>query len=115
MIVDVNPFVYSHPLGPGEIIDRDRETAELLANEVLANAAKWNFVNLAPKFATRPLLVITSDDGLTAPNDGFVDAAKKSGNREVNTVHIPTDHSYSDHRIALQQTVLDWLARLTRK
>jgi uncharacterized protein len=34
MIVDVNPFVYSHPLGPGEIIDRDRETAELLANAV---------------------------------------------------------------------------------
>jgi uncharacterized protein len=88
---------------------------EMLASEVLANADKWNFVVLAPKFATRPLLVITSDDGLTAPNDGFVDAAKKSGNREVNTVHIPTDHSYSDHRIALQQTVLDWLARLTRK
>jgi len=88
---------------------------EMLASEVLANADKWNFVVLAPKFATRPLLVITSDDGLTAPNDGFVDAAKKSGNREVNTVHIPTDHSYSDRRIALQQTVLDWLARLTRK
>jgi hypothetical protein len=34
MIVDVNPFVYSHPLGPDEIIDRDRETGELLANAV---------------------------------------------------------------------------------
>jgi uncharacterized protein len=34
MIVDVNPFVYSHPLGPGEIIDRDGETRELLANAV---------------------------------------------------------------------------------
>jgi hypothetical protein len=83
-----------------------------LASEVLAKGADWNFVNRAPKFATRPLLVITSDDGLTAPNDAFVDAVKKSGNREVNAVHIPTDHSYSDHRIALQQTVLDGLARL---
>jgi pimeloyl-ACP methyl ester carboxylesterase len=88
-------------------------TPELLAREVLANAVKWNFVNLAPKFATRPLLVITSDDGLTAPNDAFVDAARKSGNREVNAVHIATDHSYSDHRIALQQTVLDGLTRLS--
>jgi pimeloyl-ACP methyl ester carboxylesterase len=87
-------------------------TPELLASEVLANAVKWNFVNLAPKFTTRPLVVITSDDGLTAPNDAFVDAVKKSGNREVNAVHIPTDHSYSDHRIALQQTVLDGLSRL---
>ena len=90
-------------------------TPELLANEVLANAAKWNFVNLAPKFATRPLLVITSDDGLTAPNDTFVEAARKSGNREVNAVHIAADHSYSDHRIALQQTVLDGLTRLRNK
>jgi uncharacterized protein len=88
---------------------------QMLASEVLANAAKWNFVERASKFASRPLLVITSDDGLTPPNDAFVDAVKKSGNREVNTVHIPTDHSYSDHRITLQQTVLDWLARLTRK
>jgi len=90
-------------------------TPELLASEVLANANKWNFVNLAPKFATRPLLVITSDDGLTAPNEAFVEAVKKSGNREVNAVHIPTDHSYSDHRVALQQTVLEELARLTQK
>jgi pimeloyl-ACP methyl ester carboxylesterase len=87
-------------------------TPELLASEVLANAVKWNFVNLAPKFASRPLVVITSDDGLTAPNDAFVDAVKNSGNREVNAVHIATDHSYSDHRIALEQTVLDGLARL---
>jgi hypothetical protein len=90
-------------------------TPELLASEVLANANRWNFVKLAPKFATRPLLVITSDDGLTAPNEAFIEAAKKSGNREVKAVHIPTDHSYSDHRIALQQTVLEELARLTQK
>jgi pimeloyl-ACP methyl ester carboxylesterase len=86
---------------------------EMLASEVLANAAKWNFVDRAPKFVTRPLLVITSDDGLTAPNDAFVDAARKSGNREVNAIHIATDHSYSDHRIALRQTVLDGLIRLS--
>jgi pimeloyl-ACP methyl ester carboxylesterase len=90
-------------------------TPELLSSEVLANATKWNFVNLAPKFATRPLLVITSDDGLTAPNEAFVEAVKKSGNLKVYAIHIPTDHSYSDYRIALQQTVLDELARLTQK
>ena len=30
MITDVNPFVYSHPLSPEEIIDRDSETEKLL-------------------------------------------------------------------------------------
>jgi hypothetical protein len=30
VIIDVNPFVYSHPLSPDEIIDRDEETESLL-------------------------------------------------------------------------------------
>src|SRR5881392_3388279 len=30
MIGDVNPFVYSHPVAPDQIIDRDAETRELL-------------------------------------------------------------------------------------
>ncbi|HET7043426.1 MAG TPA: hypothetical protein VFI37_01145 [Gaiellaceae bacterium] len=34
MLTDVNPFVYSHPLAPDEIIDRDGETRELLSNAV---------------------------------------------------------------------------------
>jgi uncharacterized protein len=34
VIVDVNPFVYSHPLPPDDIIDRDGETRELLEKAV---------------------------------------------------------------------------------
>jgi hypothetical protein len=34
MISDVNPFVYSHPIAPDEIIDRDEETKALLAAAV---------------------------------------------------------------------------------
>jgi hypothetical protein len=34
LITDVNPFVYSHPLAPEDIIDRDAETHELLRNVV---------------------------------------------------------------------------------
>ena len=34
MIVDVNPFVYSHPLAPEQIIDRDEETETLLRHVV---------------------------------------------------------------------------------
>jgi uncharacterized protein len=30
--MDVNPFIYSHPLPPEDIIDRDRESEELLRN-----------------------------------------------------------------------------------
>jgi hypothetical protein len=34
MITDVNPFIYSHPLAPEDIINRDEETQELLRNVV---------------------------------------------------------------------------------
>src|SRR6187399_714486 len=34
MITDVNPFIYSHPLAPDDIIDRDSETTELLTAAV---------------------------------------------------------------------------------
>lgn len=34
MIADVNPFVYSHPLSPEDIINRDAETHELLRHVV---------------------------------------------------------------------------------
>jgi hypothetical protein len=34
VITDVNPFIYSHPLSPVDVIDRDVETEELLRNIV---------------------------------------------------------------------------------
>jgi uncharacterized protein len=34
MIIDVNPFIYSHPISPDDIIDRDDETRQLLTSAV---------------------------------------------------------------------------------
>jgi uncharacterized protein len=90
-------------------------TPESLAKEVVANAAAWNTVALAPKLATRPMLVITSDDGLAPSNDAFVEALHKVGNQEVTSIHMATDHSYSDERIALEKAVLDGLDYLQHK
>jgi pimeloyl-ACP methyl ester carboxylesterase len=90
-------------------------TPESLAKEVAANAATWNIPALAPKLATRPILVITSDDGLAPSNDAFVEALHKSGNQEVKTIHMATDHSYSDQRIALEEAILDGLDHLQQK
>jgi pimeloyl-ACP methyl ester carboxylesterase len=88
-------------------------TAQSLAREVLANDARWNFVSLAPKLTTRPLLIITSDDGWAAANDALVEAVEKLGGKKVKAVHFATDHAYSDRRIALQRAVLDSLANLS--
>ncbi|NYF91903.1 alpha/beta hydrolase family protein [Tunturiibacter empetritectus] len=90
-------------------------TPESLAKEVAANATAWNIPALAPKLATRPMLVITSDDGLAPSNDAFVEALRKAGNQEITAIHMSTDHSYSDQRIALEKAVLDGLDYLQHK
>lgn len=90
-------------------------TPESLAKEVVTNATAWNVPVLAPKFANRPVLVITSDDGLAPSNDAFVEALHKAGATDITTVHLTTDHSYSDQRIALEKAVLENLEYLQQK
>ena len=90
-------------------------TPESLAKEVFANAAAWNVPNLAPKLVGRPTLVITSDDGLAASNDAFVAALRKAGAKDLTAVHLTTDHSYSDKRVALTESVLEELEHLRSK
>src|SRR5580704_16713403 len=90
-------------------------TPESLAKEVVANAKAWNIPNLAPKLATRPILVITSDDGLAPSNDAFVEALHKAGATDISAVHLTTDHSYSDQRIALEKAVLEGLDYLQHR
>jgi pimeloyl-ACP methyl ester carboxylesterase len=89
-------------------------TPQSLAREILANQQKWNFVDLSSKLASRPILDITSDDGLLPTNEALVDALKKAGAAKVTAIHMTTDHAYSDHRIALETAVLAWLESLRK-
>jgi hypothetical protein len=87
-------------------------TPEGLARETLANATRWSFLAKASALKSRPVLVITSDDGLAPANAAFAETLKKAGNNRVTTLHLPTDHSYSDQRGALSAAVLQWLGTL---
>jgi pimeloyl-ACP methyl ester carboxylesterase len=81
-------------------------TAETLGHEVFQNRTTLNFLSLASALASRPVTIITSDDGLAPDNDKLLSALEKAGDKHANGLHIATDHSYSDHRIALQQAIL---------
>jgi dienelactone hydrolase len=87
-------------------------TAESLADEMLSHRKQWDFVDYAAMFGVRPLLLITSDDGLAPGAGHLAEAARKSGNSHVIEEHFDTDHSYSGKRIALESAVLNWLATL---
>jgi uncharacterized protein len=87
-------------------------TAESMADELIAGSAKWHVTDATAGLARIPLLVITSNDGLAPQADALVKAVRAKGNASVTTVHYPTDHSYSDKRIAVEGAVLEWLERL---
>ncbi len=87
-------------------------TPDTLTSEIKANREKLDFDNFAPSLKTRPVLVITSNDGLRGADDAFVEALKKAGSAKVSSLHMETDHPYSDHRIALQTAIIEWMGRL---
>jgi pimeloyl-ACP methyl ester carboxylesterase len=87
-------------------------TPDGLAREVGAHATQWAFTAQAPALKDRNVLIVTADDGLAGMNDAFAAALRKAGDAHVTTQHFATDHSYSDKRIELSQTVLAWLVAL---
>jgi uncharacterized protein len=87
-------------------------TAESMADEVLANAKAFRLENTVAGLSQMPLLVLSSDDGLGPQTDALVHAIEASGGHQVTSVHVATDHGWSDHRIALESTILTWLAGL---
>lgn len=87
-------------------------SADEMADDLIAHGAEWSMSRAGPGLASLPLLVITSDDGLAAGSDSLVKDVRARGNRRVATVHIATDHGYSDRRIALEAAVIRWLEGL---
>jgi uncharacterized protein len=87
-------------------------TAESLAEEMLSHRKQWNFVDYAAMLGARPLLLITSNDGLSKGATQLATTVRALGSTHVIEEHFATDHSYSDQRIALQVAVLNWLATL---
>jgi pimeloyl-ACP methyl ester carboxylesterase len=79
-----------------------------LAREIYEHQKELNFNNLAAAMATRPVLVITSNDGLATADRALIEALRKAGDTRVTENHWDTDHSYSDRRSDLANAVLDW-------
>jgi pimeloyl-ACP methyl ester carboxylesterase len=84
-------------------------TAEAMADEAIAHADQWTFAALAPKLKDRRLYVLYSDDFVKGHSEALIAGIKAAGGTQVTSAHVPTDHSWSDHRIALETLVIDWL------
>ncbi|MGH6785581.1 MAG: alpha/beta hydrolase family protein [Novosphingobium sp.] len=85
---------------------------EIMADELIASREAFDFLKTAPGLARKPLLVLSSDDGLAPQTDGLVAAVRASGGTRIAAYHAATDHSWSDRRIDLQAQVIRWLETL---
>lgn len=89
-------------------------TPDSLASELADHASGWLFQTKVGALKNRPALIISSDDGLAPANTAFADALRKAGDARVTTLHLDTDHAYSDKRTELSRAVLQWLAPLAK-
>lgn len=87
-------------------------SAEQMVDELLAAPAWFDFRSAAASLADRPMLALTSDDGLAGHTDDLVKAIRAKGGRRITAYHVATDHSWSDRRIDLQTKVIRWLNTL---
>ena len=87
------------------------------ASELFAEAEKhakeWDCARWAGPLHGRPVLVVEADDQNRAEMEALAAALRKEGSRTLTERSVPTDHSFSDHRIMLQAIVVDWLQRIS--
>jgi uncharacterized protein len=83
-------------------------TAATLAAEVRAHP-DWSWAKRTAFMAGRPVLILTCDDGLAPTGQAAAAAVTAAGGPKPTLVHMTTDHSFNDHRVALAATVVRWL------
>jgi nucleotide-binding universal stress UspA family protein len=86
------------------------ETA--LMDEIAHAPAALDLVATAARIKDRPLLVIGAERAGAPTAQAVANAARAAGGKNIALVVMPTDHSFSDRRIALATTVVDWLGQL---
>ncbi|HZZ32318.1 MAG TPA: alpha/beta hydrolase [Phenylobacterium sp.] len=88
-------------------------SAEKMADEIIGFSPRLSFnAAVAKGLSTKPLLVMTSDDGLAPGAEKLVAAIRADGGAQVTLVHEATDHGWSGKRIALEAAVISWLQAL---
>jgi len=83
-----------------------------LAKEILAPGYDWRLESSAAAIKNLPvLIVIAKHDSADDQAGKLVAALNTARASNATTVQMDTDHAFSDHRIALQRAILQWLQK----
>jgi len=93
---------------PGGPLKAENGSQGLMA-EMREHADEWNPESKAAMLAARPLLILSSTN--VDAHNGLVRALEAAHARQVTALRWKTDHGFSDRRIKLARTIVDWLHR----
>ncbi|HEV2271851.1 MAG TPA: alpha/beta fold hydrolase [Steroidobacteraceae bacterium] len=88
------------------------ETPERMAHELEAHERSWQFAQAYDRIDHVPVLVVSANDRYGPSDAALVSALRAHHGQAITAVHMTTDHVYSDHRIALQAALIEWLQSL---
>ncbi|GAB3339281.1 alpha/beta fold hydrolase [Micromonospora halotolerans] len=98
-----------------ELLPLRGTSAPALVAEMEEAGDAWSLAHLAPRLATRPVLLIGTDRDVVTPagvhHGPLVDAYLAHPVPGLEHHVFPTDHALSDHRVALARTVIAFLDR----
>jgi acetyl esterase/lipase len=87
-------------------------TSPQIAAQIVDHGERWRLADAAAPLTMRPLLLITATRDLPSSKAAGLKAALAAHSAKLDTVEIDSNHSFDDHRIALEARVLTWLAGL---
>jgi uncharacterized protein len=103
----------------GDLLPLQGTDAKALLDEMTAIGEEGSLATLAPHLAGRPVLLIAAGDRDTdtppaSHHRPLVDAFRAHPVPRLEDHEFPTDHAFSDHRVALIRTIVDFLDRNLR-
>jgi pimeloyl-ACP methyl ester carboxylesterase len=89
-------------------------TADALMAELETAAPAIDLIPTATAILPRPLLVLGAERAGAPTARAIASAVRNAGGKDLQLIVMPTDHPFSDHRIALADAVVRWLGRFAR-
>lgn len=84
-------------------------SADALGAEMAGAPDRFDLDRRIDAYGDRPIAIYGAARGIGDGNNAYMAAARKAGNTHVTGAIWPTDHPFSDKRIALAQALVTWL------
>jgi pimeloyl-ACP methyl ester carboxylesterase len=100
-----------HDEAVGDLPPLSGTSEQKLADEMQANVDRFDLTKRTIGFGRRPVDIIGAQRGRGAAQTRLLNAVRAAGNTRATGAVWPTDHPFSDMRIALASELVRWLAQ----